>query len=255
MRRKVTGRALLAGLAALALIAAGCGDDDDSSADATTTTEAPTDETTATTEPKEEGFVSSLQIQPGDGADEVIIRDDPIDDADPEDAPDDTDDLDNFDSYTDYQLVTDSTGTLQLEIPVEWDSYDLDGFVDDTGTTSGIGVGGSPDEAAFDTTWSVPGVRFLAQPYSETTYPEYLEAASYPSACTDGGTSDYDDGLYTGQAQVWEDCGGIGTTYVVIAASDADNTVDVVVSIQIVTEADLEAAEQIVNTFQVVGPV
>lgn len=257
MRRNVKGRALLASLAVLALAAAGCGDDDDSSSSPPTdTTDAPTDETTATTEPKEEGFVSSLQIRGGDGADsEVIEREDPIDETDVEDVPEDVAD-DNFDAYTDYELVSDATGSLQMEVPVEWVAFDYDGgFLDDAGNTTGVGLGATPDQDGYFGTWNVPGASFYAQPYTDITYQEYLDLNGFPNECTDGGSESYDDGLYSGLVQVWEDCGGVGTTWVVISASDTESTVDVLVTMQLVTDADIEAAGHVVDSFQVVGPV
>lgn len=256
MTRRARTRGLLAAVAALALVTAACGDDDDSSSASTTTTEAPADDTTATTEPKDDGLVSSLQLRPEGDTNEVIERDDPLEETDPEDVPDDTTDIDVPDSYEEYVTVSDSTGALQMDVPVEWDAYDLDGLTEPSdGSVNGVGLGASPDEDAYNTTWSVPGVSFFAQPVGPTSAEDFLAYYSFPDACTDGGISEYDDGLYTGQVQVWEDCGGVGTYWVVIYATPEDGSLDIVVTGQIVSDADIEAFEQVVSTFQVVGPV
>jgi hypothetical protein len=70
-------------------------------------------------------------------------------------------------------------------------------------------------------------------------------------ACTDAGVEPYDDGLYVGQAQYWTQCDGVPAEVVVIAAAPAGKEYAIRVIAQVATQADLEALNEIVATFEV----
>ena len=72
--------------------------------------------------------------------------------------------------------------------------------------------------------------------------------------CVDGGIEAYDDGAFTGAYQVWQQCGGTGTILVVLATVPADGSDYALLTIvQAVSEADLEALDHILATFNVVA--
>lgn len=71
--------------------------------------------------------------------------------------------------------------------------------------------------------------------------------------CTDAGIEPYDDGLYVGEIQTWTDCAGTPSRVYLIAAEPEGGEFVVGVVAQVASEADLEALDQIIATFKVIG--
>ena len=185
-----------------------------------------------------------------------------------EEAPDDTvtddtggeDPGDPVGTYTDYVLLTDDTGALQVEVPTEWSDVDTFApFLDADGNEDGTGIAAAPNLEDFTNTWGTPGVQIAAWAMSGRDFDpaEMLDVNrhSFLDACTEGERQDYDDGLYTGLYQTFSACGDTETEYVMIAAAPPDALFEVFVQMQIVTSADLDALDRVIQTFQVVGEV
>jgi serine protease Do len=157
-------------------------------------------------------------------------------------------------TYSEYASVTDDSGTIQVSLPVEW--TDVRGLPwDYQGSTVGVSIAGSTDLDAWYSGWDTPGVFFSASSSLVGTVdiPTLLQTESFEGDCTLDGRYDYSDPLYTGQYDLYSDCGGIGTTFIVLAAQPEDGSSIILVEIAAVSEADLEAIDQILNTFVIVG--
>ena len=63
------------------------------------------------------------------------------------------------------------------------------------------------------------------------------------------GRQPYSDGMYTGSFDWWSECGGMGTTYVLIAAQADDGSHLVWVTLQLVA-GDEAVLETVVSSFQ-----
>jgi serine protease Do len=151
--------------------------------------------------------------------------------------------------YTTYVPVTDDTGTLTLEIPAEWAQVDTTPITDANGNVVPK-VEASTDLEAFTTTYNAPGVQFAALPSSDWTVDSVLAQFAQSEGCTDGGISDYDDGVFVGKYQLWENCGGSDTIFVVLASNSvAGGASTYLTSVQAVTSADLDALDHILGTF------
>ena len=61
------------------------------------------------------------------------------------------------------------------------------------------------------------------------------------------------DQVYTGVYDQYSNCAGAGSVIIVLAAEPAAQNYSVVVQVQVVTDADLDALDHILNTFNVVG--
>ncbi|MBI5158086.1 MAG: hypothetical protein HZA58_08780 [Acidimicrobiia bacterium] len=166
------------------------------------------------------------------------------------------------DEYTDYVTVTDDSGVLSVNLPVEWvdvngepwtdNIFGLDGTVE-----GGIGVAlsASPDYEGWSNTWTVPGLFFGASDQIGGSVDDVLDAYGYVAEeCTYDGRYDYDDGVYAGKYDWWNDCGGVGTVFVIIAARPAGGEFTALVEITMVTEADLAVADEIVASYYVTVP-
>jgi len=249
----ITRRFLLLSTALL-LVAVACGDDAATpTTAATTTTDAIVSTTTTlgstTTIPKPgDDRVDGLALAGGFvvGGTPVTVPPDPT----------------TVDDYSDYVAVTDDSGVLSVNLPVEWidvngepwteNIFGLDGTVE-----GGIGVAlsASPDYEGWSTTWGVPGLFFGASPQIGGSVDDVLDAYGYiAEECTYDGRYDYDDGVYAGKYDWWNDCGGVGTVFVIIAARPAGGEFTALVEITMVSEADLAVADEIVSSFYVTVP-
>lgn len=149
--------------------------------------------------------------------------------------------------YTDYTLVTDDSGMLSVSVPTDW--FDVDGAPIDLGGVSSPSIIASTSVDGFQNNWDVPGVQFIAsEALIGYTADELLDLAA-SDECVSEGRVDYDDGVFTGRYESYADCGGTGAKTIVVAAFDEDGTYGVLVAVQVVTDADLVALDEILNTF------
>ena len=151
-----------------------------------------------------------------------------------------------------YTEVFDDDGVLVMQIPTTWSDIDGSGWsIDDENVGSGIVA--APNRAAFYNTWTTPGVFFGASVdlLDELEPSDLLNLTDFSDSCTYDATYDYEDTVYTGAYDLWLNCGGTDTTFLVLEAYPQEEDFVVYVQIQIVTDADLEALDMILATFDV----
>jgi serine protease Do len=156
-------------------------------------------------------------------------------------------------SYTDYIEVTDDTGTVSVEVPVEW--ADLNGVarILDDGTEI-PSIIAAPDIATYDEYWDAPGVEVAAlgpevEPDDAALVAELTATAA--ENCTDAGSEPYEDALYVGVIQYYSSCGSSDSnaSVVGISAGPEDGSFTALVYVQLATDADLDALDHIIDTF------
>jgi serine protease Do len=155
--------------------------------------------------------------------------------------------------YRDYVLVSDDTGAMVMEIPVEW--RDVDGSVwQFDGEVLGASLTAAADINRFETTWSEPGVQFAASHVLMAEFDEVslLDEIDWSDECRFSGRFDYSDAAYTGLYDVWSECGGTDTILLTLAATPGDGAFLIYILVQIVSDADLEALDRIFNSFLVI---
>ncbi len=221
--RATWARSVVVGLAVLALVAAACDGGGDSTDDTTTTTGDETEEREAA------GIdFSGLSLPDGE-------------------------------AYEDFTTVTDDSETLEVEVPTAWDDVDGEGREADGETYDQIVA--SPDVEAFNTGYGEPGVMFNDSPVeekaggapaSEQKLNDYANQVGLDDACSESETFDYDDGTYTGSAELWPDCGDDDAAVLAVSAAPEQGT-RLFVSVQMVTDPDIDAAIKIVETFKQVS--
>jgi serine protease Do len=157
--------------------------------------------------------------------------------------------------YADYQTLADDSGVISVQVPAVW--TDTNGspwsFQDEQ---IGVGISAAPDLDEFQASWTVPGVFFGATKRLDAVgggIDAFLDQNTFNESCAYDGRNDYSDPLYTGKYDTWSACDGTTTNFYVIAAQPEDGTYFLLVQIQVVTQADLAALDQIINTFQVTG--
>jgi Protein of unknown function (DUF2510) len=151
-------------------------------------------------------------------------------------------------AYSDYTSVTDDSGTIVVDVPVEWTDVDGSPLVLDDGTEI-PDVAASSDLGAFVDTYSAPGVEVSATDMSIVDVPTAM-AELAPSECTSAGSEPYDDPAFEGQIEFFTDCGSTDTVYMLLAANYKSEPERVaLVQAQIVTDRDFDAIIQALDTF------
>lgn len=151
------------------------------------------------------------------------------------------------DAYADYVIVTDDSDSISVEVPAQWS--DVDGTVSEIGPS----LVAAPSIQEFDQTGDVPGVRITASQEVGADLEALLDQVAQNEDCTSQGREDFETPFYSGRLEFFSDCGDTGAGFVTLAALADDGSFTVVVAMQAVTRADLEALDRIINTFQVTG--
>jgi len=159
-------------------------------------------------------------------------------------------------TYTEYVPIEDDTATIGLNVPVEWsDTLGATWVIQET--EYGPSITAAPDIEAWTNGWATPGIFFGA---SSTLRAELdvagmldLNVEQFSETCTYDARYDYEDPLYVGAYDLYTECGGEGSTFVVLSAEPADGAYIMLLQVVLVGEADAEALDQILNSFQVIG--
>lgn len=156
-------------------------------------------------------------------------------------------------TYTEYTQVSDDTGSIVVEVPVEWGdtigvSWEFNGEL------VGPALGAAPDYAAWQGGWETPGVFIAASSALDLTVDQLLDANDFAGTCSYVDRIEYDDGVYVGSMDIYESCADVGTDFLVIAALPPDASFITLVQLVIVSDADWDAADQVVRTFTVTDP-
>jgi serine protease Do len=155
-----------------------------------------------------------------------------------------------------YIECMDETFTILVEVPDYWTDYNgWEWVLDDEIIGAAITAAPSIDE--FNNYWDAEGVFFGASDtFAEWGgYIQFLDIYSedYVSGCDFVIRDDYDDGLYRGKYDEYEDCGGAGgfDTYVLAAVPIDDPSASIILVIVQVFGGDIDTVTQIWNTFLV----
>lgn len=163
--------------------------------------------------------------------------------------------------YGEYVTVTDDYGAIQVEVPAAW--TDVDGRAwEDEGDVIGAMITAAADLEAYYDTWSEPGVQFSVSDDLARLggYVQILDLYRdlYRDECELEGRYEYgeDDPYYRGRYDLYKKCGGSGGSwFLVLSAVPKDDPQAYVLNVQvvIVSDADIEALEHILQSFAVVG--
>jgi serine protease Do len=166
--------------------------------------------------------------------------------------------VDDTGSYSGYLSVMDDYGAIQMDIPAEWtDIYG--GYWEDDGDVIGSAISAAADLDAYINTWTESGVFFGASDDLAELggYVNLLDIRrdAFIDDCNYEGREDYEDVLYRGKYDLFENCGDSGNVFIVLTAVPNDNSQEflILVEMQITQDVDFDALEQILATFEVVG--
>ncbi|MCL4804143.1 MAG: trypsin-like peptidase domain-containing protein [Anaerolineae bacterium] len=157
-------------------------------------------------------------------------------------------------TYTEFVGITDDAGAVYVEVPAEWSEVDGSNWLGDDGSVLGSELMAAPDLDGFSNTYTTPGVQIIASSgLAQQDQASLVDFFDFSTDCTLDGRYDYDDSVYTGVYDLYTDCAGEGSVIIVLGAEPADRSYSMIVLVQAVTDADLDALDQILSTFSVVG--
>ncbi|MCX6070068.1 MAG: S1C family serine protease [Chloroflexi bacterium] len=161
-------------------------------------------------------------------------------------------------TYGEYVAVTDDYQAIQVEVPAAWSDVDGAPWTWDNGADF-ASIYAAPDLQQFQENWGTPGVRFNVTADKEKVgghiqVLDWTRSYDFLVDCELDSRYDYDDGYYRGAFDYYEKCNGT-TDYMILAAVPKQNSGDILIllEVQIVSDADLDAAEHILSTFDIVG--
>ena len=161
-------------------------------------------------------------------------------------------------SYSGYVSVTDDYGAIQMDIPAEWTDIDGDYWYDGD-DTFGSQISASADLDSYWNTWTESGAFFGASDDLAKLggYINLLDILrdTFSEDCKYEGRYDYEDVVYRGKYDLFENCGDSGNVFFVLTAVPIDDSQAflILVEMQITKEVDFDALDQILATFEVVG--
>jgi hypothetical protein len=162
-------------------------------------------------------------------------------------------------SYDSYEVITDDDNRLQMQVPTAWTFRASEKKTSvwagiEAPTTALYAGSGSYEEWNED--YGISGAYFKATELAATTPEEVLDWHTISGACSLDRREVYDDGFYAGLVDVWVDCGDVrSTTYDIVAVAINDPSVLVWVQVGVATDADAEALQRVIDSFQVIGPL
>ena len=148
-----------------------------------------------------------------------------------------------------YMTITDDSDELAVSVPVEWSQIDGSAWINNEGENLGVSVTASPDIDGYLGSWTVPGMAFAASASLDVNDKELLDQLDFSSDCDYGGRESYSDALYTGQYDIWENCGNGNGTFMVLTAVPEDAAFVILLEAQLMSNADFDAFQEILDTF------
>ena len=159
-------------------------------------------------------------------------------------------------SYSGYTRITDNEEKIMVQVPVEWSDIET-GAWKFKGKNTGVFLAASADLGNFYSSRSQSGVLIgvssgLARTYSKDSLLG-VENRDLSRQCAHKGRFDYKNQFYSGQYDHFASCASGAPGLFVFTTSSADKKLLIMIRVAVVSDADLEAVDTIINTFQVLG--
>lgn len=165
--------------------------------------------------------------------------------------------------YTSYLTITDDTGAIQMSIPEAWDEVDGSQWETDWGGVPFVAaaITASADLNAYNNTYGESGVFFAASDRLGEIggYVQLLDGTKYwyEDDCEFDSRENYKDSVYEGKYDLWTNCGAEDGVVLILSARPINDPEAflILVEVKLIKDADLDALDQVLATFDVVGPL
>jgi serine protease Do len=142
-----------------------------------------------------------------------------------------------------FGVVSDDSGTLSIEVPIEWGDMSGSGWVVD-GRQIGPTVTAAPDIDAWYSSWDAPGV------FVGVSTTDFLpQTGDFSGICTTGKVDERSVGTLSGTVQTWSQCGGESNDFYVFAGGPADASYGVLVQLVSLDGTGFETLQRVLVTF------
>ncbi|MFC0680797.1 S1C family serine protease [Lysobacter korlensis] len=153
----------------------------------------------------------------------------------------------------DFVNVSDDSGIVTVDVPADWSDIDGSPFTDEAGN-SWARLVASTDLDSYFSSWNTPGLAVMASQdaLSNMSVDDILNDTTnaLPGAgCTEDARDAFEDSYYTGTFSYWTGCGDTGASYLVVAATDMNQSHAIVVAVQANSDADLAVADRALGSF------
>lgn len=163
-------------------------------------------------------------------------------------------------NYSGFVTVQDDYKSIQVNIPATWSEVDGSAWVLD-GEIIGASITAAANLYNFNNAWDEPGV-FFAVSDDLAKLGGYIQILDLyrdglRADCDYAGRYDYKDSAFEGAYDVFEKCAGTTNTVVLLSARPQQNKTAFLVTlmVNIMSDADLAALDEIRRTFDVIGPL
>ncbi len=155
--------------------------------------------------------------------------------------------------YSSYVSIADINNTISVDVPAEWIDSDVESLWLYEGEVVGASVSAATNYTAWVDGWQTPGMFFGASATisSFETVDSILDQQDFSFACDYDGRFEYTDVFYEGAYDLWTNCTGEDTLFVDLVAQPPGSNILMLIQIVVVSDADLEALDTILNTFVV----
>jgi hypothetical protein len=159
-------------------------------------------------------------------------------------------------SYSGYTQITDNEEKIIVQVPVEWTDIETGAWTF-KGKQTGVFLAASAHLGNFYSNSFQSGVLIgvsqgLARTYSKDGLLG-VEKRDLSGQCVHKGRFDYQNKFYSGKYDHFASCASGSPGLFIFTTSSADQKLLIMIRIAVVSEADLEAVDTIINTFQVLG--
>jgi hypothetical protein len=158
----------------------------------------------------------------------------------------------------DWSSLVDDTGTIAIRVPSTWTDVDLFPLLGDDGTSQPT-ISATTDAVQFyppdgaENTFSVPGAVYWAETYRADTAARLADSV-YHDQCTADPVQTFDDGLFAGHIQFFDNCGGSASRIVRVAANPADAAFTLNLEVQLTGQPDDAATlDGLLSSFTMLG--
>jgi serine protease Do len=160
---------------------------------------------------------------------------------------------DGGDATGNFVNVTDDSGVVTVDVPTDWSDLDGSPFTDGAGNDWARLVASSDLDAYFSS-WGTPGLAVMASQdaVSNMSVDDLLDdttSALPGSGCTEEARDAFEDSYYSGTFSYWTGCGDTKASYLVVAATDLNQSHAIVVAVQANTDEDLAVADRALGSF------
>jgi serine protease Do len=153
--------------------------------------------------------------------------------------------------YDSYVTLVDVNNTMSVDVPAAWSDTDVEDLWSYKDEIVGAAVSAATDYEQWHSGWTTSGMFFGASATLSGGIDTILDDHDFSGECGYDGRYDYEDALYTGAYDVWTNCGGEDTLFVVLVAEPPGTGVLMLIQVVVVSEADLEALDTVLGTFMV----